>query len=282
MPPPATHRLHAAGGCTLSYLTAGRGDPVVLLHGWPQSSHEWTGVLPQLAAQYQVIAPDLRGMGDSTRPLGGYDTRTVAADIASLLASLGVRRPRIVGHDLGGPVGFMLAADAALEVRQFVFMEAPLYGVEAPGVAEKLKQAWHIPFFAVPHVAEFLIARREVAFVEYFMKEFAYDKSVVTSELAGHYARIMQRPGALVSGLAYYRAAGESAGQIAEARKRGKLAMPVLALGGAACLGDAPLSLMREVASDVTGGTVEACGHWMAEERPDEVASRLLDFFARG
>lgn len=265
---------------TLHYIVAGSGEPVVLLHGFAESSREWEGVMARLAPHHRVVAPDLRGMGDSTRPLAGYDVASVAADVAALIQALGLERPRVVGHDLGGPVAYMLAAEPALGIRQLAFLEAPLYGVEVEGLAEVMKRLWHMSLFQVPDLPEFLIQGREETFLEYFMKMAAYNQGAITPELVAGYARAMRLPGALRASLAYYRSIPASAAQVTEVRRRGRLAMPVLALGGEASLGDLPLRFMREVADDVRGGTVPRCGHWVAEEQPDELAGRLTAFFA--
>lgn len=281
-PPELTHGLLKLDEVTLHYVEAGAGEPVILIHGFPQNCSEWDGVMALLAPHYRVIAPDLRGMGDTTRPPSGYDVASVAGDLAALVKALDLDRPRVVGHDLGGPVAYMLAADQTLRVRQLAFLEAPLYGVDVEGLSEIMKHLWHMSLFPVPDVPEFFIQGREEPFVEFFMKMAAYDKGAVTAERVGAYARALRLPGALRSCLAYYQAFPASAAQVADARGRGRLAMPVLALGGEASLGDIPLRLMREVADDVRGGTVPRCGHWLAEERPDELVSRLMAFFGEG
>ena len=134
---------------SLHYLTAGEGDPVVLLHGIPQSSHEWRFVMPRLAERYFVIAPDLRGLGDSTRPPSGYDKKTVAEDIWQLVnGHLGIKRFHLVGHDWGGPVAFSLAAHHPEAVSKLAILD-----VTIPGDGGEMSQGgrrWHHPFYRTP------------------------------------------------------------------------------------------------------------------------------------
>jgi len=277
-----THGIVKLGEVALHYMEAGAGDPVVLIHGFPQNCTEWEGVMARLAPHYRVVAPDLRGMGDSSRPTSGYDLKTVAQDIADFIKALGLQVPRIVGHDLGAPVAFFLAADPSLNVRQLAYMEAPLYGVDVEGLAGLASHLWHLNLFPVPDIPEFLLSGRETEFIGYFMKMAAYDKGAITPELVSGYARAMRLPGALRAMLAYYQAIPGNAEQVEQVRARGRLTMPVLALGGEASLGEIPLRQMREVADDVRGGVVQRCGHWIPEERPDELVQRLQEFFSEG
>lgn len=273
-----THHTFRHGGVDLHYVTGGGGPAAVLLHGWPQTWLEWRRAMPLLAARYTVIAPDLRGMGDSSKPEAGYDLATLAGDVRSLLSSLGVDKARVVGHDLGGPVAYALAALHPGLVERLAVVEAPLPGVSVPGLAEETERYWHMGFHQAPDVPEALIAGRERMYLTWFFKTFAYDKAAVGPEEIDEYVRCYSAPGGLRAGLAYYRHLPVWAGQVAE-WARTKLTTPVLALGGEMVLGDLPLRLMREVASDVRGGVVPNCGHWVAEERPDYLADQLLEFF---
>lgn len=273
-----THHTSRQAGVDLHYVTGGGGPAVVLLHGWPQTWLKWRWVMPLLAQKYTVIAPDLRGMGDSSKPEDGYDLATLAGDVRSLLRSLGVERARVVGHDLGGPVAYALAALHPGEVERLALVEAPLPGVSVPGLAEETARYWHMGFHQAPDLPEALIAGRERLYLTWFFETFAYDKAAVGPAEIDEYVRCYSGPGGLRASLAYYRHLPVWAGQVAE-WSRTRLPMPVLALGGELVLGDLPLRLLREVASDVRGGAGPRCGHWVAEERPEYLAEQLLAFF---
>ena len=124
--PALAHHKAQVNGVRLHYVTAGEGDPVVLLHGWPQTCHEWRRVIPALAENHRVIAPDLRGLGDSEKPAEGYDASTLAEDIHQLLLHLGASPAHLVGHDLGGPVAYALAAIYPTEAKSLALIECPL------------------------------------------------------------------------------------------------------------------------------------------------------------
>lgn len=276
------HHTATANGVRLHYVEAGRGEPVVLLHGWPQTWREWRNVIPALASEHRVIAPDLRGLGDSERPAAGYDAVTLAADVGELLAGLGATPAHVVGHDLGGPVAYALAATRRDAVRTLALIECPLPGVGDPVTAIPAtgEPAWHFAFHAARDIPEALVAGRERLYLTYFYRHFAYDPSAIGDDDIAEYARCYAAPGALRAGFEQYRAMPETAAALAELAKT-PLDIPVLALGGAACLGDAVLASARRVAQDVRGGTVPRSGHWVAEERPDYLAEQLRAHFGR-
>lgn len=277
------HHKAVANGVRLHYVTAGAGEPVVLLHGWPQTWHAWRDVIPPLAGRYTVIAPDLRGLGDSERPATGYDAPTLAEDVYQLLAQLGHLPAHLVGHDLGGPIAYALAAKYRDAARTLTLIECPLAGVgelphTLPGTGEPL---WHFAFHACRDLPEALIVGRERLYLEYFFRHFAYDPAAITPADVDEYVRCYSAPGALRASFEQYRTMDQTAAFNAEAAKS-KLTVPVLALGGAASLAGSVLDNARLVAADVRGGAVERCGHWVPEERPDDLADRLLAHFAGG
>ncbi len=267
---------------TLHYLTAGKGDPVVLLHGIPQSSHEWRHVIPFLADKYSIVAPDLRGLGDSSRPTGGYDKKTVAADVWELVrGKLGIDRFHLVGHDWGGPVAFALAAHHPEAIRSLTILD-----VAIPGDGAEMSQGgrrWHHPFFRTPDLPEALLTGREHIYLEWLFENYGYRVNAVSAEDRAEYLRTYTKLGGFRALLAYYRGfptdAIDNAAIIA---KNGKLKMPVLALGGDKAFGrgmETYESMMR-MAENVRGGLIPNCGHWVAEEAPEFVATQLLTFFA--
>ena len=278
------HRATTPSG-TAHWLEAGTGPPLVLLHGVPQTSHAWRPVMPALAARFRVIAPDLRGLGDTGRPLGGYDKQTVAADVWALLHDhLGLDRFALAGHDWGGPVAFALAAAHRDAVRRLAILD-----VTIPGDGTEMSQGgrrWHHPLFRTPDLPEALFAGREALFLDWLFDNYGADPDVLAPADRAEYHRAYARLGSFRATLAYYRAAPQDAADNAAALARdGKLAMPVLALGGDRSFGRGreTIESARRVATDVHGGPadglVPGSGHWLAEEAPGFVAAALLDFF---
>ncbi|WP_372719445.1 alpha/beta fold hydrolase [Immundisolibacter sp.] len=263
----------------LHYLLAGHGPALLLLHGWPQSSHEWRLLIPELAKRYRVIAPDLRGLGDSGRPVGGYDKMTIAGDLRVLLRDkLGITQTAVVGHDWGGAVAYALAAQDRALVTRLAILDMLLPGVELPGLGpDALSRYWHFGFHGVRDLPEMLVAGRERAYISWFFQNFAYNPRAITEADVDEYARCLAQPGALRAGFEYYRAAGQDAVDFA-ATARERLAIPVLALGGERSIGAAVRLCMEQVANDVRGGVIERCGHWIAEEQPQALRDALLAF----
>ena len=276
------HHTAAIKDVRLHYVRAGEGDPVVLLHGWPQTWHEWRQVIPALAEKYTVIVPDLRGLGASSKPDGGYDTNNVADDVHELVVSLGFDSVYLAGHDWGAATAYSYAAQFRNEVKKLGFFEmvVPGFGIMegAMGPQPGGNFLWHMGFQSVPDIPFALIQGREDVYLRWFFDHYAYDPSAVSDEDAAVYIRAMTHVGALRAGLEYYKAFFETAAQNEEHRKT-PLEIPVSAWGGEACLGPLPKECMELAASDVRGGVIERCGHWVGEERPDFITAELLDFF---
>lgn len=267
------HGMARVNRTKLHYVTAGDGDPLVLLHGWPQTHYEWREVIPDLAEEYTVIAPDLRGMGDSDKPRSGYDKRTVATDVRELVASLGYEEIALVGHDWGMPTAYAYAAQYPEEVAALTVLEAGL-----PGVNEhQKKKLWHTRFHEIRDLPEQLVAGREELYLSWFYRRGAYDPSAIDSEARAEYLRCYSAPGGLRGGFEYYRARDTDAEHNQEHAEE-TLEMPVLALGGEASFRELPIRDMEAVAEDVRGEVVERAGHWIPEERPDYFVDRLTEF----
>ena len=268
----------------LHYVTAGEGFPVVLLHGYPQTWREWRRIIPGLvAAGHSVVAPDLRGLGDSTRPLAGYDKKTVAHDVWRLMHDvLGHRSFFLVGHDWGGPTAFALACAHRDAVARLAIVDVTIPGDGTDSFAHS-QGRWHHLFFRTPDLPEALVEGRERIFFRWFFENFGFRPDAVPTEDAEDYLRCYSQPGALRAGFAYYRATAQDvADNEAAIRDGGKLRMPVLALGGGESFGRRLLvkDSLERVAENVQGSVIEQAGHWIPEEQPEELLRRLLAFFA--
>jgi pimeloyl-ACP methyl ester carboxylesterase len=283
---PVNFRSHKVqlSDVNLHFVEAGSTDspPLILLHGWPQTWREWSAVMPALAAHHWVIAPDMRGLGDSSRPKQGYDARSVAGDIVELMDHLNIPSMRLVGHDLGALVAYALASGWRDRVSELAIIDVILPGFGL----EKLVQLrpaggwgiWHFPFHAASDIAEYLIAGREREYMRWFFRNMAYNPDAISPEQENEYVRAYSQPGAMRAGLSYYRAFYEDGVQNREAGAV-KLKIPVLALGGSASVGKMVGDEMSIVAEQVTGDVVPNSGHWIPEEQPEWLAKRLLTFF---
>ncbi len=268
-------------GVRIHYRMAGAGEPVVLLHGFPETSYAWRKVIPALAKHYKVVAPDLRGFGESDRPESGYDKRTVAEDIRRLVKQLGLGPINLVSHDVGMMVGYAYAAAFPKDVKRLVLMEAALpgLGLEKLYDADKYPRMYHLPLFEAPNgLAEALISGREKMFVEHFMRQQAYNPDALDQTSLDVYADRMSAPGALRAGIAYFRAHKLDAEHNLENAKK-KLPMPVLTVGGTASFGADLEGEIRPLVKHMRAVMIENCGHYIAEEQPERLVEELLRFF---
>jgi pimeloyl-ACP methyl ester carboxylesterase len=279
------HRFATIGGVRLHYVMGGRedGETLVLLAGFPESWFAWRKMMPLLAGTYRIIAPDLPGQGDSDHPASGYDTKALAEAVHGLLQHLEVDRYCVAAHDVGAWVAYPYAALFGGEVRRLVLMDAGIPGITLPDALptgpDRAWRTWHFAFHSLPDLPEMLIAGRERAYLDWFLRRKTANPETFSDDDINEYLRVFTREGGLRAGLAYYRAASLSAQQNRELCGRGKLAMPVLALGadqGSIADMAAPL---RAYADDVRGGVVANCGHFIPEEQPDAAARELAAFF---
>jgi pimeloyl-ACP methyl ester carboxylesterase len=276
-------------GVRLHYVTAGAAArTVVLLHGFPQTWWAWRRVIPALVdAGYRVVAPEYRGAGHSWRPSAGYDKRTLARDIYRLLRDhLDIRTPAVlVGHDIGLMVAYAYAQAFRDAVSHLVVVDAPLPGTKAFDELRTDPRVWHFSFQGAPgarDVAEMLVAGRERAYLQAFFNARAADPSAVTSADFDVYVAAYEAPGAMRAGFELYRAFDQDAVDNREALARhGKLTIPVLAVGGMTSnSGSLMETMMREVATDVTGVRVPGTAHWVPEENPEAFTGAVLSFLA--
>jgi pimeloyl-ACP methyl ester carboxylesterase len=277
-----SHHMASVNGIQMHYVMGGKGDPVVLLHGWPQSWYEWRQVMPALAKNYTVIVPDLRGLGDSSKPLTGYDGKTTAEDIHQLVSQLGFKQIFLVGHDVGSQPAYSYAAAHPAEVRRLVIMEYLFPGFTPPQLEGKI---WWFPFQQTPDMPESLVEGKERMYLTWFYRNLAYNPSAITQADIDVYISHYSAPGGMRAGFNHFRAFPEDAIQN-ENYSKTKLTMPVLAFGAGNIPGfggDVPINYalygMQKLAQNVTGIKVPLSGHWIPEERPDFVVNMLNNFF---
>lgn len=273
-----------AGEIRFAYHRAGHGGlPIVLLHGWPQTSHAWRRVTPLLSSQCDVVIPDLPGFGYTSKPDGGFDKKTISRRLRDFVRALGLSRIALAGHDLGGHVAYAYAAQWPEEVSHLIFIESslPSFGQEEAMDVSK-GGSWHFGFNMAGDISEELVRGREKLFVDHFMRRERvglFDSNSVSEADIEHYARALQRPGALRSSFSYYRALPTDRGDNS-VWGRTPLPMPVLAIGAEWGYGPASEHTIRRVAKDVQAAIIERCGHYPAEERPFELAREIIEFLA--
>ncbi len=281
-----SHHTASVNGIQLHYVIGGQGDPVVLLHGWPETWYEWHKVMPALAKNYTVIAPDLRGLGDSSKPLTGYDGKTLAEDIHQLVTQLGFKTIFLVGHDIGSSVAYPYAAEHPSEVKRLVIMDVPPPGFFPPPQVNGTPPLWWILFHQTPDVPEALTQGKEMEYLSWHYQNLAYNRAAITQEAINEYVSKYSAPGGLRAGFEHYRAMPQDAIQN-ENYSKTKLTMPVLALaggyiptfGGNTTMPSLVEYGMKLLAQNVTGITVPNSGHYIAEEQPDFVIEQLVNFF---
>lgn len=272
-------RFANVNGVRLHYLAAGAGDPVILLHGYAETSHMWLPLVAELAATRTVIAPDLRGAGQSAKPAGGYTKAEMAADIHALARSLGYERVQIVGHDIGLMVAYAYAAQYPTEVQRIVLMDAFLPGVGDWRNVWLLRDLWHFHFYGKTPLA--LVHGRERIYFEHFWNDFAADaKHSVPERDRRFYAREYARPGGMRAGFEYFRAFEQDAKDFAGFAEK-PLAMPMLVLSGEKAGGEFLIQQGKLAATNVEGLVVRGSGHWLMEEAPEQVIPKLVEFLSR-
>lgn len=270
-------RFADVNGIRLHYLAAGQGDPVVLLHGYAQTSHMWLPLIPELAKTHRVIAPDLRGFGGSDKAEGGYDKKTMAQDIHALTQSLGFKRIGLAGHDIGLMVAYAYAAQYPDEIDRIALMDAFLPGVGDWTSVWLLRDLWHFHFYGKTPLA--LVEGRERIYFEHFWNDFAADPNKSVSEADRQfYTQAYAQPGAMRAGFEVFRNFEQDAKDFAGFAKT-KLKMPMLVLTGEKASGEFLITQGRLVDDNVTGVVIKGSGHWLMDEAPDQAIPKLVSFF---
>jgi pimeloyl-ACP methyl ester carboxylesterase len=269
-------RFATVNGVRLHYLIAGKGEPILLLHGYAQNSHMWRPLIAELAKSHTVVAPDLRGFGQSAKPQSRYDKKTMAQDVHALLSSLSMRRVSVVGHDIGLMVAYAFAAQYPAEVERIVLMDAFLPGVGDWKTVWLLRDLWHFHFYGETPLK--LVTGRERIYFEHFWNDFAANPNHSVPEADRRfYARSYAQPGAMRAGFEVFRAFEQDAKEFAEFAQT-KLTMPMLVLTGEKASGTFLIDQARLVDSNVEGVVVKGSGHWLMEEAPQQVIPQLVAF----
>ena len=269
-------RFAEVNGVRLHYLVAGKGDPVLLLHGYAENSHMWRPLMAQLVKSHTVIAPDLRGFDRSSKPASGYEKKVMAQDIHALATSLGYRHAMVVGHDIGLMVAYAYAAQYPNEVDRIVLMDAFLPGVGDWQSVWLLRDLWHFHFYGETPLK--LVTGRERIYLEHFWNDFAADRKHSLSEADRRfYAAMYAQPGAMRAGFEVFRAFEQDAKDFAQF-SQSKLTMPMLVLTGEKASGNTLIEQARLVDTEVRGVVIRGSGHWLMEEAPSQVIPQLVAF----
>ncbi len=276
-----SYTLHA-NGIRQHVIEAGEGPAVVLLHGFPETSYAWRYQIPELAKHYRVIAPDLRGYGETDKPAAGYDKRNMAKDIRDLLTALDISTVALVGHDRGARVATRFAKDYPDVVNRLVVMDNVPTRIVARDLDAKIAKAyWFFLFHLVPDLPEALIAGREHIWLRHFFSDWCFDPMAISGESFETYVKAYQAPGAVRGSMADYRANAEDLAQdLIDADV--KIKAPVMSLWGAdfyavGKLFDMP-KIWKEMADNLVTHAIPECGHLPQEEQPEIVNKLLLDF----
>lgn len=278
------HRRIVVDGVVHHYVTAGAGRPLVLIHGFPQTWWQWREVMARLTDGFQLIVPDLRGLGGTPGPATGYDKHTLAADVRAIVeAECGDQPVLLCGHDMGAYVAFAYALDNRDSVGGVVLVDAPPPGTSFMDRLVTFPRVWHVAFHANVDVAHMLISGRERAYVRQFVMTRIYDVSAISEEDIDRYAAAYAAPGALRSGLELYRALPvDRELNLAALAEGGKLAMPVIAVASGMTAAPRDLDeMVDEIALNGEVVIVDRSGHWIPEEQPDRMAKVILDLAAR-
>ncbi len=266
----------ATNGTTLNVRVGGKGPAVTLLHGYGETGDMWVPLAIDLARDHTVIIPDLRGMGLSAKPETGYDKKTQGQDIAGVLKALEITKTDMVAHDIGNMVGYAFVAQYPQDVTKFVLMDAPIPGIGPWEQILKHPLLWHFRFGG--RDMERLVAGRERIYLDRFWNEFSADPAKWDEASRTHYAALYAQPGAMRAGFAQFAAFDQDAVDNQVFLAKGKLSMPVLAIGGEKSFGPTMAVVARAAADNVTEAVIPGSGHWLMEEQPEATVKAIRSF----
>jgi pimeloyl-ACP methyl ester carboxylesterase len=267
--------IHSPAGADIFVRSAGRGPAIVLIHGYAETSDSWAPLAAELEKNYTVIVPDLRGIGRSSRPAGGYDKKTQAADIRAVVTTLGYDRTFVVSHDIGIMVAYAYAALYPDKVERLVVMDAPLPGIAPWDDIVKDHRLWHFSFWGTDE--ERLVQGRERIYLDRIWNDFSASPSQPDEVTRKFYAAQYAKPGAMRAGFAHFQAFSQDV-QDNQIFARTKLTMPVLAVGGEKSFGPTEAVVFRAVAANVREAVVPNSGHWLMEESPAYTVALIRDY----
>lgn len=275
---PAEFRISdiETNGTTIHVRVGGSGPAVVLLHGYGETGDMWVPLAVDLMRDHTVVVPDLRGLGLSAKPNDGFDKKTQGHDVAGVLDALKIDMVDLVTHDIGNMVGYAFAAEFPKRVTRFVLIDAPLPGVGPWEEVLKNPLLWHFRFGG-PDM-ERLVAGRERIYLDRFWNEFSAHPASFTEASREHYAALYALPGAMHSGFSQFAAFDQDAIDNVAFMAKGKLTMPVLAVGGEKSFGPMMATVMRHAAKDVEEAIVPGSGHWIMEENPTDTVALVRTF----
>ncbi|MDF3933609.1 alpha/beta fold hydrolase [Pseudomonas citronellolis] len=268
----------AVPGAKIHVRVGGKGPAVVLLHGFGDTGDMWAPLANDLARDHSVVVPDLRGLGLSSIPDGGYDKKTQAGDVRAVLASLGIEHSVVVGHDIGTMVAYAYAARYPQQTDRLVVMDAPVPGIAPWNEIVRSPMLWHFDFGG-PDM-ERLVAGRERIYLDRFWNEFAGDPRKVDEATRQHYAKLYARPGTMHAAFAQFRSIRQDALDN-EAAAKTRLTMPVMAIGGEKSFGANEAIVMRNAADNVKEVVIAGAGHWLMEEAPAETTQTIRQFITQ-
>ncbi len=267
--------VHSPAGADIFVRFAGTGHVVVLIHGYAETSDSWAPLATELVKSYTVIVPDLRGIGKSSRPAGGYDKKTQAADIRAVVTTLGFDRTFVVSHDIGIMVAYAYASLYPDKVERLVVMDAPLPGIAPWDDIVKDHKLWHFSFWGPDE--ERLVQGRERIYLDRIWNDFSASPSQPDELTRKFYAAQYAKPGAMRAGFAHFKAFDQDV-QDNKVFQQTKLTMPVLAVGGGKSFGATQAVVMRNVAVNVREAVVPNSGHWLMEESPAYTVALVRDY----
>ena len=263
-------------GVNIHYVTGGQGEPLLLIHGFGQNWFMWNRLLPELSKHFTIIAPDLRGLGESAKPETGYDKKTMAADLHELVKKLGYTNVNVAGHDIGLMVAYAYAAQYGNEVKKIAFLDALLPGIE-PVWSNLKEKLWWFGFFAWPASGK-VVDGKEREFLSNFWPVVGHVNNAFTKEESEEFIRAYSVKGSTTATFHWFAAFEQDAKDNLEFMKN-KLSMPVLTIGGeyqsAPFLGDH----FKKVAINVKEIKIIGAGHWLVQEQTEPVLKGLMDFF---
>src|SRR6267154_1245601 len=266
-------------GVRIHYLKSGSGKtPLVLIHGFGDDARMWLPLFADFAKDYTIIAPDLRGLGQSSRERTGYDKKTAAVDIHGLVESLGFKDIYLVGHDIGMMVAYAYAAQFPSEVKKLALLDAPIPGVG--DVWEKIYTTpalWHFHFVNSPIALE-LVNGRERVFLEHVWQSFGGDLTKFSEEEKRMYAQSYGQPGVMRDAFEYFKAFEPTDAADNREFAKTKLPMPLLVIEGEKGM-NGLLAVQAALISDHVKAIKFSSGHWLMEEKPAETSAALKDFF---